>query len=113
MIGMVATLCFSALVALCLSMHRHHVDHFGAARATPSRLLALRWVGWLGLGLALAVCVQFLGWALGPVTWLGAMTVAGMVLTLGLRPYRPRLIVPLSLAAPVLAGLAWMAFVEK
>ncbi|MGH8085939.1 MAG: DUF3325 domain-containing protein [Lysobacter sp.] len=109
MIAVATALCFTGLVALCLSMHRHHVEQFGAEHATPRRLRALRWAGWLGLGLAFAACVQARGWALGPVTWLGAMTVAGLVLTLGLRPYRPRLIVPLSLVVPPLAGLAWIA----
>lgn len=106
MIVLAIATCFSGFVALYLSMHKHHVEHFGALRTSPGRLRLLRLVGWSGLAAAFGVCVGVHGWAIGPVVWLGAMTVAGMPLTLALRPYRPNLIVPLAVAAPPLAWLA-------
>lgn len=44
------------------------------------------------------------GWAIGPVLWLGTMTVGGVALSFGLYPYRPKWIAPLAVALPV-AGL--------
>ena len=105
MIALATAMSFSGFVALYLAMHKHHAEHFGALRASPARLHLLRLGGWIGLASAFAICVGVHGWAIGPVSWLGAMTVAGLVLTLALRPYRPNLIVPLALAAPPLASL--------
>lgn len=95
----------AGLVALCLAMEKHHVERFGRARTTRSRRHALRWLGWVVIGAALACCVAAHGGVLGPLYWLGALTLAGLVLSLGLLPYRPRLAMPLAVAAPPLAGL--------
>ncbi|MNJ04864.1 hypothetical protein D3C73_1658230 [compost metagenome] len=45
------------------------------------------------------------GWAAGPVLWLGAMTISGILIAFGLYPFRPRWIAPLAWALPVI-GLA-------
>lgn len=42
------------------------------------------------------------GWAIGPVLWLGTMTLGGLALSFGLYPYQPKWIVPLAIALPVL-----------
>ena len=54
---------------------------------------------------AFAACVVDHGWAAGPVLWLGAMTVSGLLIAFGLYPWRPRWIAPLAWALPVV-GLA-------
>jgi hypothetical protein len=45
------------------------------------------------------------GWAIGPVLWLGTLTLSAVVLVLGLLPYRPQAIAPLAWSAPVVAGV--------
>ncbi len=99
-------LSFSAFVALSFAMEKHQVELHGKAAATPARRLQWRVLGWGLLTVAFALCVVDHGWAQGPVLWLGAMTLAGVVLAFGLYPYRPRWIVPLALALPVLGLVA-------
>ncbi len=94
-------LSFAAFTALSLAMEKHQRElQRGAARTS-----LWRWLGWGLLALAFAVCVADHGWAAGPVLWLGALTAAGLLLAFGLYPYRPRWIVPLAWALPVI-GLA-------
>lgn len=52
--------------------------------------------GWLSLGLIFYFCGLVWGWAMGPVGWLGLMSLSGFVLLM-LLPYRPRLAVWLAL----------------
>ncbi|MCL7714251.1 DUF3325 domain-containing protein [Stenotrophomonas mori] len=102
-------LAFSAFAALSLGMEKHRPVLAGAAPASARRLRAWRVLGWLLLTGAFALCVGDQGWALGPVVWLGALTVAGLLLAYGLHPYRPRWIVPLAWALPAVAlGVAWL-----
>ncbi|MNI85409.1 hypothetical protein D3C73_1424000 [compost metagenome] len=54
------------------------------------------------LTVAFALCVVDQGWAMGPVLWLGALTLGGIVLAFGLYPYRPKWIAPLAVALPVI-----------
>jgi hypothetical protein len=61
-----------------------------------------RVLGWALLAAAFALCVADHGWAMGPVLWLGAMTLAGVTLSFGLYPYRPTWIAPLAIALPLL-----------
>lgn len=95
-------LSFSAFTALSLSMERHQHDLHGKAAAAPARRMQWRVLGWALLTAAFALCVADHGWAMGPVLWLGAMTLAGVTLSLGLYPYRPTWIAPLAIALPVL-----------
>ncbi|XQA74241.1 DUF3325 domain-containing protein [Xanthomonas sacchari] len=95
-------LAFSGFVALCLGMEKHQLDLYGARRATAPRLRQLRAAGWLLLGTAFACCVAARGWGIGPVLWVGSLSASAALLTLGLLPYRPQLIVPLALLAPPL-----------
>ncbi|RTQ85719.1 MULTISPECIES: DUF3325 domain-containing protein [Stenotrophomonas] len=98
------TLSFSAFTALSLAMEKHQHDLHGKAAATPARRTQWRVLGWALLTAAFALCVVDHGWAMGPVLWLGVMTVGGVVLSFGLYPYRPKWIAPLAVALPV-AGL--------
>ncbi len=96
-------LAFSAFVALCLSMEKHQMDLHGAKRADAVAMQRLRWVGWALTVAALTVAIIARGWAIGPLWWLGTMTVSGIAITYGLLPYRPRWITPAALALPVVA----------
>lgn len=95
-------LSFSAFTALSLSMEKHQHDLHGKAAAAPARRMQGRVLGWALLAAAFALCVADQGWAMGPVLWLGAMTLAGVTLSFGLYPYRPTWIAPLAIALPVL-----------
>ena len=98
-------LSFSAFTALSLSMEKHQHDLHGKAAAAPARRMQWRVLGWALLAAAFALCVADHGWAMGPVLWLGAMTLAGVTLSFGLYPYRPTWIAPLAIALPVLGSV--------
>ncbi len=82
-------LSFSAFTALSLAMEKHQHDLHGKAAATPARRTQWRVLGWALLTAAFALCVTDHGWAMGPVLWLGTMTLGGVLLSFGLYPYRP------------------------
>ncbi|KQT46601.1 iron transporter [Methylobacterium sp. Leaf456] len=94
-------LSFAALSALCLSLNRHHAESFGA-KPSGRRVVLLRVLGWIGIGLCLIVAGEAEGWGFGPVQWIGAMTGAGVGLVL-LLSYRPRLVATAGAAALGLA----------
>lgn len=96
------TLSFSAFTALSLAMEKHQQDLHGKAAAAPARRTQWRVLGWALLVAAFVLCVIDHGWAMGPVLWLGVMTLGGIALAFGLYPYRPRWIAPLAIALPVL-----------
>ncbi|CCP10767.1 hypothetical protein SMSKK35_1392 [Stenotrophomonas maltophilia SKK35] len=98
------TLSFSAFTALSLAMEKHQHDLHGKAAASPARRTQFRVLGWALLAVAFALCVADHGWAMGPVLWLGTMTLGGAVLSFGLYPYRPKWIAALAIALPA-AGL--------
>ncbi|OBU69563.1 hypothetical protein A9K58_02485 [Stenotrophomonas maltophilia] len=95
-------LSFSAFTALSLAMEKHQHNLHGRAAATPARRTQWRVLGWALLTVAFALCVIDHGWAMGPVLWLGTMTLGGLALSFGLYPYRPNWIAPLAIALPVL-----------
>lgn len=74
-------LCLVGFAALALAMHKHHRAVFAAA---PSwrRALSLRIAGWTVLGAALVACICGSGWSVGPVLWLGLLTVAALTVVL-------------------------------
>ncbi|WP_050479164.1 DUF3325 domain-containing protein [Herbaspirillum rhizosphaerae] len=102
-------LAYSAWVALSLAMDRHYADIHGRG-AEPDALLRKRgrWLGTLALTAAFAVCVRESGWGIGPVTWLGAMTAAALLLVLQLC-YAPRSVLRTGKLAVWLAGLLTLA----
>ncbi len=79
------TLTYSAWVALSLAMDRHYADINGrGTEPSAVRRKRGRWLGTLALTAAFAVCVRDSGWGIGPVAWLGTMTVAALLLVLQL-----------------------------
>jgi hypothetical protein len=95
------TVGFSAFAALSFAMERHQLELHGKAHAGATRMRVWRALGWALLTLSFALCVRDHGWAAGPVLWLGAMTISGMLIAFGLYPWRPRWIAPLACALPV------------
>lgn len=99
------TLSFSAFTALSLAMEKHQLELHGKSAATPARRSQWQVLGWLLLGVAFAICVLDHGWAIGPVLWLGVMTLGGIGLAFGLYPFRPRWIAPLAIGLPLIGGV--------
>ncbi len=99
-------LSFSAFTALSFAMEKHQLELHGRQAASVTRRRLWQLAGWALLTVAFALSVVDHGWAQGPVLWLGAMTVSGMLLTFGLYPYRPRWIVPVAWALPIIGLLA-------
>jgi hypothetical protein len=100
------TLSFTAFAALSLAMEKHQLELHGKAAAARARPRMWRWLGWVLLAVAFGICVADHGWAAGPVLWLGAMTISGLVIAFGLYPWRPRWLIPLACALPVLGLIA-------
>ncbi|MDR4495826.1 MAG: DUF3325 domain-containing protein [Nitrospirales bacterium] len=92
-------LSYGGLFALCLAMPKHYRAMCGA-NALPPRpvLLMTRIAGWLILGLSFVASVDAVGWAFGPVQWVGYLAMSGLVLVFGL-PYSPRLVLLLGILA--------------
>ncbi|MDF1747856.1 MAG: DUF3325 domain-containing protein [Alphaproteobacteria bacterium] len=69
--------------SLALSMHRHHRDLFGHP---PSRVwsVAFTLIGWCLLPLSFWACIIASGWAIGPVVWIGFLTLAALIIILAL-----------------------------
>ncbi|MGH8052849.1 MAG: DUF3325 domain-containing protein [Stenotrophomonas sp.] len=101
-------LSYSGFTALSLAMDKHQQELHGKAQHNTKRMRVWRWLGWAALTVAFGLCVWSQGWALGPVVWLGALTAAGLLIAFGLYPYRPRWIVPLAWALPVLGLVAML-----
>lgn len=101
MISLSLALCVSAFGSLCLGMPRHFEQVF---KRKPQPLLqrGLRWLGWLLLGLAILPAIDALGPSVGLALWASALTIAAAGQAL-LLTYQPRLIMPISLLAPLLA----------
>ena len=101
-------LCYSGFTALCLAMEKHQLELYGKARASVQRMRVWRIVGWLLLALSLLICVRVDGWNIGPVYWLGALSVSALLLAFWLLPYRPKVIAPLAWGLPLVAAVcAW------
>ena len=100
-------LCFSAFAALSLATDKHALAMPGGGAVTAVDRRVWRIAGWALLAVAFVLSVSARGWALGPVLWLGAMTLAGIALAFGLYPYRPHWIMPAACVVPLVgaAGL--------
>lgn len=100
-------LAFSGFVALCLGMEKHQLELHGAAHAQAATRRRWAWLGWTLVTASLACAVGARGWGIGPILWLVAMTLSGIVITFGLLPYRPRWVKPGAVLLPLvaLAGL--------
>ncbi|MCO7516388.1 DUF3325 domain-containing protein [Pseudomonas guariconensis] len=90
---------YAGMLGLCQGLERHYKQVWH--RPCPRGLrLALRGLGWSSLLGSLLLCAGAWGWAMGPVAWFGAMSLAGMVLVMVL-PYWPRVAVGLVMLVPV------------
>ena len=102
----IASLClaFTGFCLLALAMPRHRDQMLG--KGVPGRRQPYaRPLGWLLLGLSLVTCAIDHGWSMGSVWWLGVVTAAAAPIVLALT-YRPRMLMPLLLCAPLVAGAA-------
>ena len=88
-------LAYIGMLALCQGLERHYKQVWGKAPSARLRRV-LRVGGWICLGLSLYFCGKAWGWAMGPVSWLGMLSLGGFGLLM-LLPYRPRLAVWLPL----------------
>lgn len=79
----------SGMASLCLGQAKHFQQLWGRP---PALLLCrtLRALGWLALAGAFAASVQAWGWAMGPIGWLGLVSLAGLLVAMGL-PYGAKL----------------------
>jgi hypothetical protein len=80
----------AGFTALCLAMPRHHRQLRKTAPRRRTQWL-LRSTGAAGLALALLFSGQAWGWSIGPVAWLGLLTLAGLTLAF-LLPLAERLV---------------------
>ena len=98
------SLAYAGLTALALAMKRHHEAAVGA-KPPAARLRAFRVAGWVLMALMVASCLRLWPTGLALAMALGLVTLAGLPLVF-LLPYRPRLMVRLAPALPVLALIA-------
>lgn len=103
MIALGFALAYAGFTGLCLAMERHYEQVFRSRKIPPLRRKLCFWGGWLLLATSLLPVVQALGWALGPVFWIGILTATAMPLAM-LLTYAPRVALALA-AAPLPAGL--------
>lgn len=95
---------YGGMVGLCQGMERNFKLVWNRE---PSPVLrhALRMTGALLVG-SFASCVWAWGWAMGPVSWFGAISLAALVLA-WLLPYQARLAVVFHAAGIPLWLLTW------
>lgn len=96
-----ASLLYSALVALCLSMERHQRQVLSNGRPR----LSARWLrlaGFAGLLVSLLECVGYSGTTCSWVDWFCVLAVLGGAVNLALT-YRPGTVLPSAKASAVLA----------
>ena len=101
-------LAYSSMLALCQGLERHYKQVWGRAPTLGLRRV-LRLAGWLLLVASLWASAQAWGWAMGPIGWLGLLSLSGLLLA-WLLPYTPRLAVYWPLAGlPVWGGAYLLA----
>nr|WP_222124946.1 DUF3325 domain-containing protein [Variovorax boronicumulans] len=99
----------AGFTALALAMDRHHEDCFGRGNSPSARRRrTLEAFGSVALALSLGAALAREGSTQGWVLWLGALTLAA-VLVVGLLSYLPRLGFKCLYATTVLALLASLA----
>lgn len=89
----------SGMLSLCLGLERHYKQLLERA---PARVVlqGLRMTGWLAVAASFAASIMTWGWAMGPVGWLGLMSLAGLALVM-LSPYALRMLM-------ALVGIGWL-----
>ncbi|WP_232239699.1 DUF3325 domain-containing protein [Pseudomonas alkylphenolica] len=97
---------YGGMLGLCLGLGRHYKQVWG--KPGPLWLLRLlRYSGWAALVASLLLSVAAWGWAMGPVGWFGALSLAGVALVMGL-PYAPRSAVLVVAALPCWGLWGWL-----
>ncbi|MFB4394180.1 MULTISPECIES: DUF3325 domain-containing protein [unclassified Pseudomonas] len=97
-------LAYNGMVALCLGLERHYRQVWQRVPGAGWRQV-LRGLGWLALLASLGASVAAWGWAMGPIAWLGLVSMAGLALVL-LLPYWPRAAVAVAAGAWLVLGVA-------
>ena len=97
-------LAYAGMTALCFAMERHARQLRPAGFGRGPAVAALRLLGVLGLAAAFWTCGMAWGWTMGPVSWFGVLTAAGLLLVF-LLPWVPRAAALAGLLAPLLVLL--------
>ncbi|OLS64650.1 DUF3325 domain-containing protein [Pseudomonas putida] len=100
MLSTVLLLAYSGMLGLCLGLERHYKQVWQRVPG-PWVRRGLRLGGWLALAASFAASVACWGWAMGPIGWLGLLSLAGLGWVMVL-PYRAK-------GAVVLALVGWLA----
>jgi hypothetical protein len=78
------------LAALCLGMEKHYREYFPSP-ASRRRLRVLRALGWLSLALSFSACVTGEGGQIGPLLWVGWLSVIGLAFVFARPWFRGRM----------------------
>lgn len=97
---------YSGMLGLCLGLERHYKQVWGKPGAR-GLLRLLRLSGWAALVVSFMLCVCAWGWAMGPVGWFGAISLAAVMLVMVL-PYSPKSSVRIAAALPLWGLYAWL-----
>lgn len=104
MITLSLALCISGFGSLCLGMPRHY-QQICRTSCGQQRQRLLRLLGWMLLAVAVAPAIASMGTSVGLAFWASALSLGALGQLLMLS-YRPGWIIPVTLAAPVLALVA-------
>jgi len=96
-------LAYIGMLGLCQGLERHHKQVWQTVPSAHLRRL-LRGAGGFSLALSFYFCGRAWGWAMGPIGWVGMLSLSGFGLLM-LLPYRPRLAVWLAFVCVPLWGL--------
>lgn len=102
----IASLLFSGLVVLSLSMTRHH-QQMRDTKLLKQYTQPIQWVGWILLTACIALCIQVFGFGIGLATFFAILSLVGFV-QVALLSYAPKTLLPLSIALPLSSGLVWL-----
>ena len=104
-------LAYSGWSALSMGMDRHYADVHGRGAEPPAAIRArCRLAGALALSVTFAICVASDGWGIGPVYWMGTISMAALLIVAVLS-YAPHWTVRSGQLAALLSlagGLCWL-----
>lgn len=104
-------LAYSGWSALSMGMDRHYADvHGRGAEPAPKMRSRYRFAGALALSATFAICVASDGWGIGPVYWMGTISMAALIIVAVLS-YAPHWTVRSGRLAALLSlgcGVIWL-----